>query len=209
MVTAGRELFLLTSRLLSEEIDVPLYRALLEADSGHGGTGAGRPLVDAGLRALDEALAVEELAVEFCRLFVGPRPTCSPYESVQRGEPVVGGRAERRFREYLHRHGMAVTPPPGLAILSDDHLAVQLAVLHRVCEQAAHPEAPPDAAGALHEVLDHLLPWAPAYLRDLGEGSRLAPYRTIADLTARLLTAGGTAGQDDDHRRTHGKDPRT
>ncbi|MFD0852366.1 hypothetical protein ACFQ07_09035, partial [Actinomadura adrarensis] len=49
-------------------------------------------------------------------------------------------------------------------------------------------DEPPD--GPLDELLEvHVLPWVPAYLRELRDAARLAPYRTIADLTARFLTA--------------------
>jgi TorA maturation chaperone TorD len=151
-------------------------------------------LIDDRIRALDESDAVRELAVEFRRLFAGPRPACPPYESMQHGEAMIGDRTERRLKEYMHRHGMEAELPPDLPVLSYDHIAVHFALLHRLCDSPPSPPAPADrpcAADPFREFLQfHLLPWAPAYLHELRTESRLAPYRTIAELTARFLTEG-------------------
>lgn len=188
-LAAGRGLLLLASRLLAEEIDVPLYRSLLASE----GTSAGPAVVDETIRHLDEDQAVQALAVEFCRLFVGPRPVCPPYESVQRGEVTVGGRAESRMKAFMAREGVEVTLRPGLAVLTSDHLAVQLAVLHRLSDPARPPAAAdtggPEADPVGEFLTRHLLPWAPAYLRELQSASALEPYRSVAGLTSLLLTS--------------------
>lgn len=200
-VDEGRGLFLLASRLLAAEIDAPLYHALLQADAGgnDGDTAIAPILIDDRIRGLDERQSLAELAVEFCRLFVGPRPACPPYASLQRGEAIIGGRAERHIKEFMERHGLGAVLPPDFPVLAHDHLAVQLALLHRLCEWTPPPDGrePRQAPEALHELLEvHLLPWAPAYLRELQATSRLAPYRTIAELTAQLLTAGPAVDGD-------------
>ncbi|MEU8206469.1 molecular chaperone TorD family protein [Streptosporangium sp. NPDC049046] len=148
------DVILLASRLISSEIDAPLREAL----------GCAEPL--------------EELSAEFCRLFVGPRPMCPPYASVQRGEPMMGGRAERRLKEFVARHGLDVTVPPGYAVLSLDHLGVELALLHHLGE------------GPVAEELleDHLRPWAPGYLRLLEESACLEPYVSVARWCREELT---------------------
>ncbi|HEU5157710.1 MAG TPA: molecular chaperone TorD family protein [Streptosporangiaceae bacterium] len=188
-VAAERELLLVTARLLAKEIDADLYRALLRADAGTSDETAagGEPLVDEEIRSLDEPRALEELSVEFCRLFVGPRPVCPPYESVYRGEAMVGGRAERRVQEFLRRHGMEAVLAAGLPVLSSDHLAVELAVLAHLYP-AAEDARGPDPRAARSFMASHVSTWAPAYLGGLRDAARLAPYRTIAGLAARLLT---------------------
>lgn len=174
---ASRDICLLASRLLAAEIDPPLYRTLVTA---------GPPLVDEPLLALGEERAVEELAVEFCRLFVGPEPACSPYESVQRGEATLGGRAERRITDFMARHGVEPVLPPDFPVLTHDHLAVELALLHRLWEA----DATASQTAAAQELLEtHLLPWVPVYLRELGSTARLAPYRAVARLTESALSA--------------------
>lgn len=174
----ARHVFRLAARLFSAEIDVPVLRALLRAE-------AEVALVDDRIRALDEQRAVEELSVEFCRLFVGPRPECPPYESVQRGEATLGGRAEQRIREFMHREGLDAILPPGLAVLTHDHLAVELAFFSRLCDIAAESPPASQAVQRFHE--HHLLPWAPLYLHQVHSAARLEPYRTIALSTALLL----------------------
>ncbi|TKK91378.1 hypothetical protein FDA94_00805 [Herbidospora galbida] len=140
------DVILLMSRLVSTEIDAPLREAL----------GCPEPL--------------EDLSAEFCRLFVGPRPVCPPYASVQRGEPMIGGRAERRLKEFAARHGLDVVVPPGFAVLALDHLGVELALLHHL--------GPGPVAEELLD--DHVRPWALGYLRSLEEASRLEPYVSAA-----------------------------
>ncbi|MDF2710280.1 molecular chaperone TorD family protein [Nonomuraea muscovyensis] len=167
------DVLLLASRLLSREIDGPLYRALLAAPDGD-------RLLDAQTRALGEPEALRSLSVEFCRLFVGPRPACPPYESVHRGEPVVGGRAERRLQDFMERHRLDAVIPSGCPVLAYDHLAVSLALLHHLLGVAAD--------GAARQLLqDHLLAWAPAYFRGLKAAAVLPPYTLIADLLAEYL----------------------
>lgn len=185
----ARELLLVTARLLAKEIDAHLYRALLAADASTSAEAAAgeEPLVDEQTRSLKEHKALEELSVEFCRLFVGPYPACPPYESVYRGEAMMGGRAERRVQEFLRRHGMEAVIGPGLTVLSADHLAVELTVLAHLYPAAADPRDPGHQA-ARSFMESHVLTWVPVYLRELRDAARLAPYRTIAGLATRLLT---------------------
>jgi TorA maturation chaperone TorD len=83
--TARRDLYALTARLFMAEVDVALYRALAVQDA--------LGLIDVELSAMGEEQALEALAVEFCRLFIGPQPLCVPYASAHRGEALLGGRA--------------------------------------------------------------------------------------------------------------------
>ncbi|WP_440102493.1 TorD/DmsD family molecular chaperone [Streptosporangium sp. H16] len=189
-LAAGRDLFLLTSRLLSKEIDQPLYRALLTADPE--GTPAKHRLIDEQTRAMDEPDALRLLSVEFCRLFVGPYPACLPYASIHRGEPLVGGRADHGIRDFMTRHRLQAAPPDRHTLLAHDHLGVGLALLHHLlrdwqkdvsatCQEQKNRHA-------VRELLeDHLLPWAPSYLQDLHGAALHAPYGIVAQLTGRLL----------------------
>src|SRR5947209_12857677 len=96
-IAARRDLYALTARLFAAEVDVALYRALAAQDA--------LGLLDAELSAMGEARALEALAVEFCRLFLGPQPPCVPYASAHRGEALLGGRARTRLEACLHRVG--------------------------------------------------------------------------------------------------------
>ncbi|WP_440072768.1 TorD/DmsD family molecular chaperone [Streptosporangium sp. OZ121] len=189
-LATGRDLFLLTSRLLSKEIDQPLYRALLTADPE--GTPAEDRLIDEQTGAMDEPDALRTLSVEFCRLFVGPYPACPPYASIHRGEPLVGGRADHAIRDFMTRHRLQAEPPGGHTLLAYDHLGVGLALLHHLLrdwERGVSAACPEDEdRHAVRELLeDHLLPWAPSYLHDLHGAALHAPYGIVAQLTGRLL----------------------
>lgn len=185
-----RDLYALSSRLLAAEIDAPLYRQLcspaVEAPLAAHGLG----LVEPELRALGEAQALEELAVEYCRLFIGPLPVCVPFESSQREDALLGGRPRRKLEDFMTRHGFELEPQA--AVASVDHVAVELGMLAHLYGTAADPEA--DAAtregalGAVHELLsDHLLPWGERFFSLLSDQSRWAVYRAVGALTSKLL----------------------
>jgi TorA maturation chaperone TorD len=177
---ARRDLYALTARLFAAEVDVALYRALAAQDA--------LGLIDAELSAMGEGRALEALAVEFCRLFVGPQPLCIPYASAHRGEALLGGRARTRLEAFLHRVGFAFDEV-AMRVASPDHLAVALAVL-------AHLYALPDTTTVVHEFLcDHVLPWAPAYCEQVAAAAALGFYRTTARLVAALLAEESPSGK--------------
>lgn len=169
--TARRDLYALTARLFAAEVDVALYRALAAQDV--------LGLIDAELSALGEARALEALAVEFCRLFLGPQAPCVPYASAQRGEALLGGRARTRLEAFLHRVGFTFDAV-AMRIASPDHLAVELAVL-------AHLYARADTAAVGAFLGEHVLPWAPAYCEHVAAAAAWGLYRTAARLVAALL----------------------
>lgn len=171
--TARRDLCALAARLFAAEVDATLYRALLLQDT--------LGLLDASLRAMDEARALDTLAVEFCRLFVGPRPVCAPYASAQRGEALLGGRAQKRLDAFLEGSGFTYDLT-AWRLASPDHLALMLAALAYLYDRAE--------TAAAHELLhEHLLPWVPAYCEQVEAATRLGFYRTAARLVLAVLAA--------------------
>ena len=169
---ARRDVYALTARLFATEVDAALYRALLTQDA--------LGLLEADLRCLDEAQALDTLAVEYCRLFIGPQPLCVPYASAQHGEALLGGRARTRLEAFMQRVGFAYDGE-AMRLASPAHLAVELAVL-------AHLYAEEDTAAAIHEFLhEHVLPWAPTYCAAVATAATLNLYRTAAHLVRALL----------------------
>jgi len=172
--TAKGDLCALLARLFAGEPDLALYRQLCAVEHPT------LTWVEPALLALPEAHAVEALAVEYCRLFIGPQPVSPPYASAQGGEVLLGGRPRTRLEAFLARHGV---PAPDLAwrIASPDHIAVELAVLARLYAG----DAP---AAVVQELLtQHLWPWAPAWLADVASATRYQLYRTAARLGMALL----------------------
>lgn len=166
LVSAHVGVYRLASRLLASEVDAPLFGRLRE-----GG------LLDGALAALPEREALDTLAAEFCRLVIGPDPVCLPYASVQRGEALLGSRTEQEITSFVRRHGLDVTLAPDVAVLSNDHLSVQLALL-------AHLDGT-DAGAELVE--QHMRPWAVTALATLADAAEWEPYRSVFATTAELL----------------------
>ncbi|TDB89015.1 hypothetical protein E1264_09525 [Actinomadura sp. KC216] len=185
---AARNLYALASRLFAAEIDQPLYRGLLAAGEDPRLRPMGFVLIEPSLRAMGEERAMLELSVEYCRLFIGPRPACPPYGSLRRNEAMVGGRAERGINQFMLRHGLSVRVPAATPMIANDHLAVGLALLsylhHIQSAEATDPDGAARARDAAEELLTrHLLPWVPDYLAELQAKALLAPYSSVAQVT--------------------------
>jgi len=189
-----RDLYALAARLFATEVDAELYRQLSSENVEQLCMSAGLVFVEPELGELGAERAIEELAVEYCRLFIGPRPLCPPYASTTVGEALLGGRARSRLEEFLDVHGVAAAE--GAKLASPDHVAMELSVLaHLYDELAAVPEAPardtPASGGpvaAAHVFLrDHVLTWMPQFLDEVERHAGRALYRSIAQLTQSLL----------------------
>lgn len=167
-------LYALLARLFGSEPDVALYRQLRSVED------TGLIWFEPALLEAPEARALEMLAVEYCRLFIGPQPVCPPYASAQRGEALLGGRPRTRLEAFLERHGLP-TPDMGWRVASPDHIAVELAVVAQLYESHA-PTA------VVQEFLtQHLGLWAPAWLTHVEAAAQLELYRTAARLGLALL----------------------
>ena len=167
--SSRRELYLLVARLLGEELDSALYRRLLATQSD------ALPWIEPEIAELPEPLALEALATEYCRLFIGPDLACSPYASVVRGEALLGGRARASVDDFLTARGLALAAHARLA--TPDHVAVVFAVLAELSD-------PDDIASWLRH---HVLPWVPRWLSALDGEARCLLFRTLARLGAAVI----------------------
>jgi len=167
--TARRDLYLLVARLFREEVDEPLYHRLLATQSD------AVPWIEPEIAELPDRLAVEALATEYCRLFVGPQPVCPPFASVVRGEPLLGGRARTAIDEFLAARGLAVDAHARIA--SPDHVAVMLAVLAELSD--------PDAVQSY--LRGFVLPWVPNWLSTLECAAERVLFHTLARLARDLI----------------------
>jgi len=179
-----RDLYALGARVFAMEIDAELLGRLVASHST-----SEMPLLDDELVALDRDHALEELAAEYCRLFIGPRPPCPPFASVHRGEALLGGRSGARLLELFERHGLELLDVP--AIASADHVAVPLAALATLYGETAIAATEADAAPARQATQELLakcvLPWIPDYLALVTMHARREPYTSVAKLLAALL----------------------
>jgi TorA maturation chaperone TorD len=181
------------ARLLAAEVDVELYRHLIGNEPDNDGSSSGHVFVEPELRALPEPQAIEELAIDYCRLFVGPMPLCPPYASARGGETLLGGRARRRLEEFLTRYELMVDMDAA-RVASSDHVAVELSVLAHIHGGTLSENTDPTVV-AREFLRDHVLPWMPSYLEEVYGSAERALYRSVARLTAGAL---------DEDRMAHG-----
>jgi TorA maturation chaperone TorD len=101
--------------------------------------------------------ALTELAVEFCRLFVGPQPLCPPYASAHQGEVKLGRRSARDIDAFMATYQLRPVIEQQDAVLDHDHLSVELALLAHLYRVASGAVADPltltQAWGAAYELL--------------------------------------------------------
>jgi TorA maturation chaperone TorD len=191
---ARRDLYALGARLFATEVDAELYRHLASEGVEQLCGSAELVLVEPGLRQLGVEQALEELAVEYCRLFIGPGPRCPPFASTTLGEALLGGRSRSRLEAFLDLHG--VTLAEGDQLASPDHVAVELSVLAHLYDELAAAGPTPDgdaalggepAAAAREFLRDHVLTWMPQFLDQVERHAGRALYRSIAQLMQSLL----------------------
>lgn len=178
-----RDLYRLGSRLLAHEVDAALLARLWAADAL-----TDAPLLDPGLSECHEHVVLEELAVEYCRLFVGPEPVCPPYASAHTGGRHLRGRAEQDLVTFLAAYGLEPVCRTEVSLLGLDHLSVHLAVLAHLHDRLTRePGNEPVRMALRHLVQLHTVPWAADLLALLAREARLAPYPTIGMALGQLL----------------------
>lgn len=166
----------LGARVFALEVDVALFRALRAAHDP-----LRLPLLDDAVVSMGEAGAVDDLAVEYCRLFIGPRPPCPPYASVHTGAGILGHVHAHAVTELSARHGIRIDVAAGAPVRARDHVAVMLTLL-------AGLEAC-DAEAASAFTRRFLRPWLPGYLEKVEREAHLNPYRTVSRALRTLMTA--------------------
>jgi len=172
--TAARhDLYLLVARLLREEVDAALYHRLIATQRDE------LRWIEPEIAELPEQLAVEVLATEYCRLFIGPDPVCPPFASAVRGEALLGGRARTDMAELLR--SLDLTIDPRARIASSDHVAVVFAVLSELSDPGA-------IRACLHRFVS---PWVPTWLSRLEREAERTLFRTLARVARALI--------DEDH----------
>ena len=196
--------YALLSRCYETEIDAAFADALageaaLASDDAE--LAAGFAALQADLADCDED-ALEQLAVVFDRAFFGMGPRTAqkafPYESVYTSEG--GLMMQDAYSEVLRLYRAAgFAKDPGFTE-PEDHLAVELAFMVRLCERAvealrAGDEAAAEAALAEQRafVRAHLLNWVPAFARDMKASAESGFYAHLATFTEAYLAADAEA----------------
>lgn len=141
----------------------------------------------------DDAQGIAELAVEYTRLFGGvgaPNGLPPPYESVQRRNALVSETVAAVESHYTQA---------GLAMLDTavpaDHLGVELKFIALLCHEemnawrnAGHSAATRALRRQSNFLDEHVLKWAPDYLRLLHDQTNHVFFRAATALSLDVLT---------------------
>ena len=167
------QVYELLARIWIREVDAELFDALRSPDL----SGA---LNAFGLFAPSESL--EDLAAEYCRLFVGPRDQLPPIQSVwQRAQ--LQSEAAVSVGKFADMIGLAV--PEGVI---PDHLGFELGVMSKLVGLVAESEGSDKSAREAAELFYYRhLTWASPLLLATRQRAELPFYGAISDVTQQFL----------------------
>lgn len=160
-----------------------------------------RSLAEAGIDLGDEfdgraeAELIEDLAVEYARLFLGPGPHIAPYASVYLGAEGAGlwGPATVWVKRFIRDAGFEYSD--GYRDLPD-HISVELEFMGEMTarEASALENRDPDEAKRIREIeteflADHLAIWAPLFCEKTASAAEGKFFGGMARLTAEFIHA--------------------
>ena len=139
---------------------------------------------------------IENLAVEYTRLFLGPGRHISPHESVHHQreggqEGKLWGVSTVEVKAFIEATGLSYTDDyKGLP----DHISVEFEFMQQLTlgEEQAWKEEEADKATACRNVEkkfieEHLIRWIPSFCDQVIQEAELPFYRSFAELTKRFI----------------------
>ena len=143
-----------------------------------------------------ESELLEDLAVEYTRLFLGPGKHVSPHESVhhQRDDGQWGklwGASTAKVKKLVESTGLTYSEDfKGLP----DHIAVELEFMQQLTlrEEQAWMDADVDATVSCRQaekkfIDEHLVRWIPDFCKNVIQQAELPFYRALAALTRSFI----------------------
>ncbi len=133
--------------------------------------------------------AVDELAIEFCGCFLGPKGHLPPHQSV-----VSHSRFQGDCMETLQKFIEIIGTPEGTLFKEQkmqDHAGIQLALMQRICGAGAN--CGPDDIAPIKELrtqfADTHLKWLISYCEVAIKKTNSSFYRGLFAVTAQFLTS--------------------
>lgn len=187
------ELYGFLAMIFSEELSPENLRRIRSAELMQALARAGVAL-DGDIAQRPEANLLEEMAVEYTALFLGPGGHISPHESVHiESDGTLWGPSTGEVKRYIESAGFAYDPEDHRM---PDHISIELEFMAALAGQEARAYRDEDYAEASRRIglqkkflAKHLGKWAPAFCRQVAERSELTFYREIAHLAAAFLKA--------------------
>ncbi len=152
--------------------------------------------MNGGFFEAPEEKLIEDLAIEYARLFLGPGKHVSPHESVhhQRAERKWGqpwGDSTVEVKKFIETTGLEYqTDYKGLP----DHISVEFEFMQQLTlrEEQAWGDSDTDGAAYCRKVEekfieDHLIPWIPEFCEKIMQEAELPFYRDLAALTRNFI----------------------
>ena len=144
----------------------------------------------------DQDQLLEDLAVEYCRLFLGPDKHISPHESVhhQRDDGDWGthwGASTVDVKKFIETAGLEYKQEyTGMP----DHISAELDFMKEAAEREAQALEENDWEGALYcqkmekkFISDHLIKWIPAFCDKIISQAEISFYGDLADVTKKFI----------------------
>jgi len=140
--------------------------------------------------SLDEL--VDELSVEYTRLFIGPGSHIYPYESAYRKDKES---VSREVKDFIESRGLKYRSD---FTESHDHISVELEFMERIAQEEATASEKGDLKKASGFVElgrqfanEHLIKWVPGFSDRVIENASLSFYREMAKLTKEFILLEG------------------
>lgn len=202
MAEARAAVFGLLARVFSGRPSVELVQGMKDRSMSESLAACGLTFAEDFTGAADAALA-QSLAEEYTRLFVGPGPHLTAYESVYvPGEGDQGARlwgaAAVAVAGFYREIGLEL--PEGRI---PDQLGIELEAMALMAGAESERLAAGDEEGAGRLAAmqqkfcqEHLLRWVPAVCGDIEKATRSSFYQSMAALAAGLVEA--TCGEEDE-----------
>ena len=186
----------LLRRIFSQEVD-PSLLAWCREQERLGLWGDLGPDLAEALAAEDDEALLEELAVEYCRLFITSGAGGSPHESVHAGvsgsradAPLLFGDPASAMKQLCRKAGFEFEREEQLP----DALEVELELMERLCQSEGEAGLQGNGAEvrrlqALQEraLREHLARWVPGYGRKLAAQAQSGFYRVMLTLLADFI----------------------
>lgn len=182
----------LLRRVVSDEVDAPFLEWCREQEQRGLWSSLNLPLGE-GLSAGNSEAVVEELAADFCHLFVTSGVAGSPHESVHagssgEGRPLLWGDAASAVKQLYREAGFELDEE---AHRLPDALTVELEFMERLAAEEARVSGERETE-RLRELQtrmlrDHLARWVPPYARSLSGRAGSGFYDSMLNLMAAFV----------------------